>query len=248
MRLNLKTSPILQPSDVLLRRHLDRWTLSGLNARTVDKLGVRSSVAGNSIVIPFFSLRGEFLIGYKARLDEGADSQKFGERALPKSISTAGVESSFFYPHINNLHWSEIATDTTIPIFITEGEKKAAKLCAEGFPSIGIGGIYGWTEYPDELKYPRLDRPSKSFNDINWKKRTVYIVFDGDKHKKSYVLRAESHLEAQMKSLGANVKILDLPEVEGSINSGVDDYLQQSGREYFLLLVAQANYLSHYAR
>ena len=39
----------------------------------------------------------------------------------------------------------DILRDPTIPLRFTEGEKKAAKACQEGYPTIGLGGLWNFS-------------------------------------------------------------------------------------------------------
>ena len=36
--------------------------------------------------------------------------------------------------------------DATIPLYITEGEKKALKASQEGLPCLGLGGLWNWSD------------------------------------------------------------------------------------------------------
>lgn len=139
-----------KPSDSLLARHLHDWLKSGIDEKTVRELGVRTSVAGNSWVVPVWSIGHKKILGYVARYDEAAikenryPSKK--ENITPKYRASQGLGNRFFFPHINGTNWSKIKDDPSIDIGITEGIKKAVKLTIEGFPTIGLFGVYNWLE------------------------------------------------------------------------------------------------------
>ena len=58
------------------------------------------------------------------------------------------------------------------PIFFTEGEKKAVKATLEGFPCIGLSGVWCFKDKENDF-LPELD-------ELNLKHRKCYICFDSD--------------------------------------------------------------------
>lgn len=77
-------------------------------------------------------------------------------------------------------------------VLITEGEKKAVKATQEGYPCIGIVGVYGW-----QKKRNSKDEPRELIDDlaaIDWEGRAVRLVFDSDLAAKKDVQWAEWHL------------------------------------------------------
>ena len=63
---------------------------------------------------------------------------------------------------------------------ITEGEKKAAKADQEGFPCIGLVGVWGWQQArtrdnPDAARELIPDLAA-----VAWQGRTVFLVYDSD--------------------------------------------------------------------
>ena len=80
------------------------------------------------------------------------------------------------------------------PIFITEGEKKAAKATLEGFPCVGLSGVWNFKDSENEF-LPELD-------EFIWKDRTVYIVFDSDISHKHAVKQAEIRLAINLLNRG----------------------------------------------
>ena len=119
------------------------------------------------------------------------------------------------------------------PILITEGEKKAAKSTLEGFPCIGLSGVYGFGDKENEL-IPEL-------NELSWKNRTVYIVFDSDTTSKYEVGRAEIRLAIILMNRGAIVKSIRLPDEPGFDKIGLDDYLVNNDPKEFKKLIDEAN-------
>ena len=84
----------------------------------------------------------------------------------------------------------EALKDSTTPVIITEGEKKAAKADQEGFPSIGLAGVYCFRDRSHDL-IPDLEM-------ISWKGRSVTIAFDSDAVNKVDVQAAAFDLEMEL--------------------------------------------------
>ncbi|MGE5444529.1 MAG: DUF3854 domain-containing protein [Ignavibacteriales bacterium] len=89
------------------------------------------------------------------------------------------------------------------PILVTEGEKKSAKATFEGFPCIGLSGVWMFGDSDNDF-LPDLDQYS-------WKNRTVFIVFDSDITGKHGVKQAELRLAIELMNRGARVCSVRLP-------------------------------------
>src|SRR6266542_3698487 len=61
--------------------------------------------------------------------------------------------------------------DPTVPLLITEGEKKALKANQEGLASVAVGGLWNWQT---------SGRPLADFDRIDWVERETVIVSDSD--------------------------------------------------------------------
>jgi hypothetical protein len=118
--------------------------------------------------------------------------------------------------------WMAIADDPTIPISITEGEKKAAIATRMGQPTIGLGGVWSWQSkklrmplIPDLLLFKLLDRP-------------ITLIFDTDPDPKPEVMGALHALGHALEARGAIVGEVKLPGQPGQ-KMGLDDYLVTNG-------------------
>lgn len=76
------------------------------------------------------------------------------------------------------------------PIFITEGEKKAVKATKDGFPTIGLSGVWNFKDGKNDF-LPELDG-------LNFKHRNCYIAFDSDITEKHNVKHAELRLAVEI--------------------------------------------------
>lgn len=140
-----------------------------------------------------------------------------------------------YYP--KSCDWRRIIGDIEEPIIITEGELKAAKLCKEGFPTIGLGGVYSWRAI--KLGIPWL--PSLNF--VRWSRRYVYICFDADFKTNPQVCRALAELADALHQRGAFVQLVVLPQLPGIEKTGVDDFLvamEPHGNKRFHELLTEA--------
>lgn len=129
-----------------------------------------------------------------------------------------------YYP--SNQSWPELLADPTKTLIITEGELKAAKACKEGFPTIGLGGVWSWRAVKRGIDW----LPLLSEDWVCWAQRKVVICFDSDYHDNPNVCQAISDLGAKLEKLGAHVFIISLPalpDVAGKV--GLDDFLTFGG-------------------
>jgi len=82
-------------------------------------------------------------------------------------------------------------------VFITEGEKKAAKATLEGFPCIGLAGVFNFKDKDNDFL--------TELEHYVWKNKLVYIVFDSDITHKYEVRRAKLRLSIELSNKGAKV-------------------------------------------
>src|SRR5215211_4685570 len=125
----------------------------------------------------------------------------------------------------------------TIPLWITEGVKKADCLVSHGQCTVALQGVWCWQK--DGLPLPEWE-------DIKLHGRTVYVVFDSDVMTKSAVQAALKKLVAFLVGRGAKVKVVYLPDGEGGKKQGVDDYLVAGGAVKELKRLATDNLREHY--
>lgn len=120
-----------------------------------------------------------------------------------------------------NFDWEPVLDDPFTPIFITEGELKAAKGCDMGLPCIGLGGVSNISSQSTGVGFlPELAA-------VNWIQRNVYIVFDNDGQPKPDVLMAINRLGTELEQRGAVPWLLRLPIGDGGTKVGLDDYFVQ---------------------
>lgn len=149
-------------------------------------------------------------------------------------VQEANTMPVAYYPQ--NYSWSTLSDDQ--PILITEGELKAAKACKEGFPCIGLGGVYNYRSYANGIDW----LPSLDF--ISWLRRNVYIVFDSDYKTNPNVALALKALCDELQFQGAIPYVVTLPRVDllagDSEKTGLDDFLVATGPDALKELLSTA--------
>jgi hypothetical protein len=141
-----------------------------------------------------------------------------------KYSQSAGSDSHLYLPRI--CPWTSVASDTSKPVLITEGEKKAAKACQEGLSAIGVAGLWNFLQKLDSgerLVIPTLDQ-------FQWTAREVPLIPDSDAWRpdRELALAGFYELGQELISRGATVHLLRLPEKNGT-KVGFDDWLVTEG-------------------
>jgi hypothetical protein len=144
---------------------------------------------------------------------------------VAKYLTAKNVVNRLYVPPI---YTERIFKDTSIPIIVTEGEKKALKGAQDldGFLVLGLAGV--WC-------FKTKGRPLiEDFKKIVFQERPVYIVYDSDVITKREVQAAESALGAALDTVGANVNICRIPPASSGAKQGLDDYLLTHSTETFI--------------
>jgi hypothetical protein len=160
---------------------------------------------------PFYRLR---------YLEVATDFSSQTDKKVLRYVQAPGTAPVAYFP--KNQDWS-LLQDPSQPLILTEGELKAAKACKEGFPTIGLGGVYNWRSHKLGLSW------LPSLNGIVWLRRNVYICFDSDYRTNSMVCAALKALADELHMRGAFVHLVCLPSLEDLDKVGLDDYLVYEG-------------------
>lgn len=128
-----------------------------------------------------------------------------------------------YLPPLTKISWDKIAQDVSIPIYVTEGEKKAAALCKYGYACIAVPGVPNWS------KGNKI--PIDDWSLFVWKDREVVIVFDTDVDVQPYPGATLSNVQKQVENIadflmqdGASVWQIKLPFINKD-KTGIDDFL-----------------------
>jgi hypothetical protein len=152
-----------------------------------------------------------------------------------KYVQPPNTQPHAYFPlNLTGTSWSSLAKNATEPVIVTEGELKAAKACKEGFPTIGLGGVWSWRSSGVGVSFlPELE-------EFNWVKRNVYVVFDSDYKTNQNVLNALVAFSEQLVERGAFVHVISLPAEEVAGKVGLDDFLVLFGKGKFTELLRNA--------
>ncbi len=185
------------------------------------------------------------------RLLKTADCQNFAENSL--AVIKTAVEQIYqqiwVSPHNNSNSipsillsedkgfYQYLISDPTIPIVLTEGNKKAAKLITEGFVTLSVPGVFnGYRKDTDKL-IPQLE----IFAVLD---REIVIGFDQDNKEKTIanVNKAIAKTGKLFEKEGCKVSVLtwDYPE------KGVDDLIVARGSEVFRKIYEQKYSLAYF--
>lgn len=191
--------------------------------KAVDFLDAKHPAKGG-ILIPYFTVSGKptkfWRFRYLERTLEG-----FAALTAKKDIryvQASGSLNELYFPPL--LPWIKVVGDPSVPICITEGELKAACGCAYFMPTIGLGGV--WNFRSTKAGLPLLPQ----FQEVDWKDRNVYIIYDSDAKTNPNVLQAENALAEALTALEALPHIVRLPEGADGKKQGLDDFLVTQGK------------------
>lgn len=207
--------------------------LSGLPASEVTQLCQKFQPVA-ALKIPYFDFEGKPTSFYRIRYLEPLPGFA-GQVEKPQRYAQApGTLNEVYLPPLLKDGWATVANDPTIPIYITEGELKAAAATSVGYPTIGLGGVDVWRSAKRGIPLlPQLQA-------IKWNGRDVVVVFDSDAATNPGVVSAQRRLAGELVALGAKPRIASLTPGDGGEKMGLDDFLLLRGPDAFKEVVDKA--------
>jgi hypothetical protein len=115
--------------------------------------------------------------------------------------------------------------DPGVPLYVTEGSKKADALVARGACAVSLCGVWNWrgtNEYGGKTVL-------NDWDGIALNGRLVRIAFDSDVVVKEAVALALVRLKGFLERQGAVVEIVYLPPAKDGVKQGADDFLAAGG-------------------
>ena len=218
-----------------LQEHLKSSGLSAADGRKLKWKACQHAMRHHerpAFAIPYFDLAGKKIGFIRYRyLDTAFHSG-------PKYGQDRGSKPHVYFP--SNFKWSTLAADA--PVFVTEGEKKAAKACKEGIPCMALGGV---NSFMDSSRGRGL---IKDLEDFPWNDRIVYVVYDSDADQNRNVRSAMLQLARALTKYAhvGEVRAVSLSSDRDDLveKVGLDDFLVANGVEAFERLVADAQPLT----
>jgi hypothetical protein len=231
----------------LLPQHIADLARSGISVEDARAAGIKSvndpaaiaailhwkkpaNALGPCLVFSFRSADGQVVEDFaRVKPDKPRVERKGANKGKPiKYESPVGKPNRSYFPQ----DMAPSLADPSIPVIITEGEKKALRAALAGFACIGLVGVWGWQQKRQKDGDGRGVGERKLIPDldsVNWSGRRVYIIFDSDAAQKPEVQSAETALAEVLLQRGAEVRVVRLPEATDSDGSpvkvGVDDFL-----------------------
>lgn len=139
---------------------------------------------------------------------------------------------AYFPPILED--WPEILDDATQPLIVTEGEFKAAKACLDGYPTVGLGGVYSFRSAKMGVTF------LNELEEVNWVKRPVYVIYDSDFRSNVQVCQAINAIAHELMQRGAQPYVVGLPDVVEDGKTGLDDYLVSDNADLDTLIEHRA--------
>lgn len=221
--------------------HLKDLRNSELNDKTIAEAGFTSLTAEETRTIlgfdagPGWGFEYPSLNGGPPFIRVKPDKPSKDKDGRPKKYLTAkGAGNRLYIPATLLPH---LLSDSSNPLLITEGEKKALKAAQEGFNCIALAGV---SCYRQKDKGSGESVPIPDLDKITWKDRTVYLVYDSDLAKKPDVQKAESALAEELWGRGAIVKLGRLPGGQHDEKVGLDDFLISHGPKALEVILEKA--------
>lgn len=160
---------------------------------------------------------------YRLRyLETPTDFDSMTKKKPVRYVQEPNTAPVAYYPQ-NFDGWAELCQNIDEPLIITEGELKAAKACKEGFPTLGLGGVYNWRSNKLGIEW------LPSLEPIEWRKRHVYLCFDSDYKTNPMVCAALRDFANELQRRGAFCYLVSLPQLPGLEKVGLDDFLVHAG-------------------
>ncbi len=239
---------------ILLEHHLADLRRSGLSNEQIRRCGFRSSsnpvhvakwlrwtspakTLVPCLCIPFHGADGKAL-GYVRVKPDKPRKSKDGGKTIKYESPKGAANRSYFPPATR-----AALADSSIPLLVTEGEKKSAKADQEGFACIGLVGVYGFQKARPKDANGKGQGPRELIPDlaaVAWRGRKVFIAYDSDLTEKEGVQWAEFHLAETLQLTGADVLAVRIPPAADGSKQGLDDYLVAAGPDAFRELFAAA--------
>jgi hypothetical protein len=202
------------PDDVIAERGY--WSATQFSE--VRRLGFseRQSIVP-ALVVPLWNVDGE-QAGYQIR----PNTPRVGDngRVLKYETPKSGRAMLDVPPRCR----ARLA-DPSVPVWITEGSKKADALPARGVCAVSLSGVWNWRGTNDLGGTMTLS----DWDSIALNERLVRIVFDSDVARKRSVALAMQRLAAFLERRQAVVEIVYLPDEATGGKQGIDDFVAAGG-------------------
>lgn len=201
-----------------------------LSGAETKALGVKHAV--QSLLIPYYDLDGKPRPFYRVRYLEKT-KKGFATKTKEKEqrYDQPSMAPEVYFPPL--LPWKKYLAAKE-PLFITEGEFKAACATSRGYPCIALGGVWNFCSRKNGVQLLPI------FDELGLAGRDVYILYDSDSVSNPQVIMAENELCRQLTQKKARPLVVRLPTIGDNKKTGLDDYLLSEEAENFETLLEDA--------
>ena len=204
-----------------------------LTKRELGRYGFSPSQQSTpALLIPLFGPQGQ-LVSYQIRPDnlclkgDPAKPIKYETPAgaqtridVPLSLSKKSIVQNN-EPYFDTSEVPAPITNPAIPLFITEGARKADAAVSIELCCISLPGVWGWRGANDASGL--IASPDWEY--IAIKNRSVYVAFDSDLMINHHVHAALHRLQPFLTDRGAVVRFIYLPPGPNGEKTGLDDFI-----------------------
>jgi hypothetical protein len=178
-----------------------------------------------ALLVPIFDVRGEVAL-YQIRPDQPRRSNnRLVKYETPHGSRMVLDIHPFSRVHIGN---------PEVPLFITEGIRKADAATSICLCCIGLLGVWNWRGTNEHGGVTALP----DWESIALKGRPAFIAFDSDVMLKPEVHEALSRFKTFLEGWKADVNLIYLPPAQDGSKQGLDDYLSANHTVEDLLRLA----------
>lgn len=166
-----------------------------------------------ALLVPIHSVHGG-VATYQLRPDTPRVSSKTGKAVKYETLAARRVFLDVPCKARVNIG------DPKLPLFITEGVRKADSAVSKGLCCIALLGIWNWRGTNEQGgKVALADWESVALNG-----RRIFIAFDSDADQKHQIRKALLRLKRFLESRGTDVQVLHIPSGPGGTKVGLDDF------------------------
>ena len=203
----------LESSAVSIDVALERGYRSVTEKATLERAGfspAQHRVPG--LLIPLFSVAGDNA-GYQYRPD-----QPRIRNGKPIKYETRAGQHAVIDAHPRLVAQLR---DPAVPLWITEGTKKADSAVSLGLCCVALSGVWNWRGTNDAGGKTALP----DWDDVALNDRPVVLAFDSDSTSKVSVYDALQRLKEFLEHRGAHVHIAHLHDTDDGAKIGLDDLI-----------------------
>jgi hypothetical protein len=192
----------------------ERGYFSATKQAQLESLGFRPYQRSvPAMVVPIFNVHGEIALHQirpdRPRVTDGGKELKYE--------TPTGARLVVDVPPRARLDLGK----PKVPLWITEGSRKADAAVSAGLCCIGLLGVYGWRGTNEDGGKTALS----CWESIALNGREVFLCFDSDVMTKEPVNLALMRLKKFLEQRDAQVKLVYLPDGEHGEKVGLDDFL-----------------------